>query len=546
MPTIAEELRNFNIDGDPSSGKYEIDRVRLREALIAEAVAGIPVVRLRSGSAPVNIFDMVDVWNSAGTQFNAIKMDVTDTGSGELSRFVHILKNGATRFEVRPDGNFGQMILYNSTGANFGGITLTSGGTMALTHLLSAATGQPAHVMRYYWETTEAGGVAVLRGMGTNRFSIESGAAIVHIAGNGRYEWEGLGTERLSWNSYQAASSLHRPIDVNFEGVVNDGSNRFPLMSFSGRADFTNDLMWWGRKTVGGSWQTAYSRVDALGKFFMPALELTGVANATGLTMVGGTLSGSNAQASISVAAAWNTSGAPTAILANITDTASAAGSLLVDLQTGGTSRASVRKDGLLTAASGTFTGAGGSGSSRVLAAEVAGYAPFEVTYDGMTRLRGVNSAGQITMRMDNAIVSVMRELQMFSTIASLMDGTSTIGFRADPNIGRLILKSSDHITFMPLSNTIERMRLTAGGLLTFGGVTTSFPALKPNGAELQVRLANDSASGVIDARLRLQTAAAPSSAADLGGAGEVRWDPSFLYVCTATNTWRRVALATW
>jgi hypothetical protein len=37
-----------------------------------------------------------------------------------------------------------------------------------------------------------------------------------------------------------------------------------------------------------------------------------------------------------------------------------------------------------------------------------------------------------------------------------------------------------------------------------------------------------------------------PSSATDTGIAGQVAWDASFIYVCVATNTWLRAAIATW
>lgn len=37
-----------------------------------------------------------------------------------------------------------------------------------------------------------------------------------------------------------------------------------------------------------------------------------------------------------------------------------------------------------------------------------------------------------------------------------------------------------------------------------------------------------------------------PSSASDTGVAGTIAWDSSFVYVCVATNTWKRVAIATW
>lgn len=38
----------------------------------------------------------------------------------------------------------------------------------------------------------------------------------------------------------------------------------------------------------------------------------------------------------------------------------------------------------------------------------------------------------------------------------------------------------------------------------------------------------------------------APSSATDTGVLGEIRWSNGFVYLCTATNTWLRVALTTW
>lgn len=45
---------------------------------------------------------------------------------------------------------------------------------------------------------------------------------------------------------------------------------------------------------------------------------------------------------------------------------------------------------------------------------------------------------------------------------------------------------------------------------------------------------------------LRIRTAKTPSSASVTGNAGDHCWDSSYFYICTATNTWRRVAHATW
>lgn len=37
-----------------------------------------------------------------------------------------------------------------------------------------------------------------------------------------------------------------------------------------------------------------------------------------------------------------------------------------------------------------------------------------------------------------------------------------------------------------------------------------------------------------------------PATATDAGTAGQIAWDADFIYVCVATDTWKRVAIATW
>lgn len=68
-------------------------------------------------------------------------------------------------------------------------------------------------------------------------------------------------------------------------------------------------------------------------------------ANASAHTVTGYSLTGSNAQSMVDLAGTWNTSGTPTLIKANVTDTASNANSLLLDLQVGGSTRFRVLKD---------------------------------------------------------------------------------------------------------------------------------------------------------------------------------------------------------
>lgn len=78
-----------------------------------------------------------------------------------------------------------------------------------------------------------------------------------------------------------------------------------------------------------------------------------------------------------------------------------------------------------------------------------------------------------------------------------------------------------------------------------FGGTSSSFPALKRSTTILQVRLADDSGYTTMDAQHRLQ-GTAPASATATGTAGDIRYDADYIYICTATDTWKRVAIATW
>lgn len=72
----------------------------------------------------------------------------------------------------------------------------------------------------------------------------------------------------------------------------------------------------------------------------------------------------------------------------------------------------------------------------------------------------------------------------------------------------------------------------TAGNY--FGGDT----GIKTNGPTAALDINADT--------LRLRTARTPASAAAAGNAGDICWDASYLYICTSTNTWRRIAHDTW
>ncbi len=56
----------------------------------------------------------------------------------------------------------------------------------------------------------------------------------------------------------------------------------------------------------------------------------------------------------------------------------------------------------------------------------------------------------------------------------------------------------------------------------------------------------NETYLKVKSGRLTIPTSSAPSTSSSTGVTGSIAWDTNYLYVCTATNTWKRTALSTW
>jgi hypothetical protein len=162
-------------------------------------------------------------------------------------------------------------------------------------------------------------------------------------------------------------------------------------------------------------------------------------------------------------------------------------------------------------------------------------------------------------------------------------------------------------------TDATSRLIIKTDGLVAFAGTDATFPALKRSSTTLQVRLADDTAFGSIqaqnvtaqnnvnaannfvitgygslsttntngqwkimnaagsvgvvldvtttsvasvrplsgsgygtlDAQLRSQ-GTAPAANNSTGTAGDIRYDVDYIYICTATDTWKRVAIATW
>jgi hypothetical protein len=129
------------------------------------------------------------------------------------------------------------------------------------------------------------------------------------------------------------------------------------------------------------------------------------------------------------------------------------------------------------------------------------------------------------------------------ATGAAFRFESSSTGTVAGDSVGQIEWEGND------ASGSANGIRGTINGQIqdNFGGMYFIF-SLAPN-SNVVADVAELDYNGNLDLygdTLRIRTAKTPTSATDTGSTGQIAWDTGFIYVCTATNTWERVAIATW
>lgn len=303
--------------------------------------------------------------------------------------------------------------------------------------------------------------------------------------------------------------------------------------SFGGDADLTfnkttNALTVGGDVTLndGGSFATTLQTITPTANRTISLPDATGTV---------GLVAGSSGQLT------WNSSGAYAGL-----STSSVDGSGNVTLSAryiGSVNGASAAPPLSLT---GTwFTGGGTTNTKPQLLVEPAGTTSTAWSNSG-TGL-GVNAASGFVGRLLDLQLNGTSNFSVTSAGATTAAGASTaqrfIPTDSTAPTNGMYLPAVNSVGIS--SNSTERIRFNSAGLIQFTGTTSSFPAIKQSGATIQIRLADDSGYTTLDAQLRAQ-GTAPASATATGTAGDIRYDANYIYVCTATNTWKRAALATW
>jgi hypothetical protein len=264
--------------------------------------------------------------------------------------------------------------------------------------------------------------------------------------------------------------------------------------------------------------------------------------------------SGSLAGSALNLAQTWNTTGAPTAIKLNVTNTASGAASNLLDLQVDTVSKFKVNKLGDLTLAGSTgvtLIGGGGFRATSYIDVNIIGLITSSsggigfssggtgATYDtalfrdaaGTLALRnGVNpqtfrlyntytdatTFERLNIKWDTNVLKIGTEKGTSGGTARSMelqtDGVTrmTLGPNGNVYIAGFVNPAYLRLQYGGGGNchmycpgdgmvTLYNLAETGFNRIQLGGITSSFPAIKRNGAAIQIRLADDSANAALE-----------------------------------------------
>jgi len=297
-----------------------------------------------TGANIQSVVDIQGTWNTTGAPI-AFNLNVTDTASNAAALLFQLQVSGDPKFQV--DKNGGMII---DGGIVSGGGIISTAGNLLIGAGIFTVNGTTGAVLF-------ADNVTQVFNPGVNNAGINVGAVAAD---------PGTPVNGDLW--YQStANELRARINGATVALGAGGGSSPPFDDgtaiIKGSADPTKLL----RIEVDG-FTAATTRVATppnqdftiagtnVAQTFTVEQTFTPAANTEAITITGFSLTGAATSSCLDISGTWNTSGLATAISLNITDTASNAESLLLDLKVGGASKFSVGKNGEIVAGGGGFT----------------------------------------------------------------------------------------------------------------------------------------------------------------------------------------------
>lgn len=374
------------------------------------------------------IYNLTDTWNSAGTTFTAIKMNVTDTASAAGSRIIDFQIGGVSKLYLDKSGNL------VSTGIQSGSLSLTqalgitSGGTGASTAsgarvaLFPSLTGNGTKVLAVNAATTDVEWVSIPGGGSVTSVNASGGSTGLTFSGgpitsSGTLTIGGI----LALGSGGTGSGTAAGARVNI------------LPSYTGNAGKTlvvnalgTDAEW--SATVGG-----VTSVSGTGT--VNGLTLTGTVTGSGSLTLGGTLALTSGQVTTALGFTPYNATNPSGYTSNAGTVTAVTGTAPI-VSSGGTtpaisiSVATTLAAGSMSAADKTkLDGVAANATSNAgTVTSVAGTG----TVSGLSLSGTVTSAGSITLGGTLAVTATNFASQTANTFLSAPNGTAGVPtFRA-------------------------------------------------------------------------------------------------------------------
>jgi hypothetical protein len=120
------------------------------------------------------------------------------------------------------------------------------------------------------------------------------------------------------------------------------------------------------------------------------------------------------------------------------------------------------------------------------------------------------------------------------------VNDTDTGIYRSGDNSFSFTTGGTEAATFEDAGQTVFQL-LSSGGDQLLNVDETTDDLLQVINADDTVLFQVSNTNGVM-----IGPAETPASATATGVTGQIAWDANYIYICTATNTWKRVAIATW
>jgi hypothetical protein len=191
-----------------------------------------------------------------------------------------------------------------------------------------------------------------------------------------------------------------------------------------------------------------------------------------------------------------------------------------------------------MTITGGSATGSGAGGNVELSAGASSGGTEGDVIIK--------DSSGNDRMLVDNLLCQVTTPSISMTSSSGSVDITGEGGVVIDGSSSVAITGATTVAGVLKTSTTTDAASSTTGALQTAGGLGITKSA-NVGGALTVAKTATIQSSLTVNGALNVVGGeGTPASVSATCTKGTIKWDTGYIYICTATDTWRRMAVDAW